>query len=98
MISSLFHDNFKSRKTIPLFIMVYIFFLSDTLYIGHHVDTGLYALPAIADSSEVNPLVDRGLIVLLDKTSFSVLPYYSGNNYNVEPKNVENHTILLGNI
>jgi len=33
----------------------------------------------------------------LDKTSFSVLPYYSGNEYNVEPKNVENHTILLGN-
>jgi len=54
-------------------------------------------LPAIADTSEVNPLVDRGLIVLLDKTSFSVLPYYSGNEYNVEPKNVENHTILLGN-
>lgn len=57
----------------------------------------MYALPAIADTSEVNPLVDRGLIVLLDKTSFSVLPYYSGNEYNVEPKNVENHTILLGN-
>ncbi|XP_050421955.1 serine/threonine-protein kinase/endoribonuclease ire-1 [Adelges cooleyi] len=68
----------------------------NTLYIGHHVDTGLYALPAIAESSEVNPLVDRGLIVLLDKTSFSVLPYYSGNDFNVEPKNVENHTILLG--
>ncbi|VVC31730.1 PUB domain,Pyrrolo-quinoline quinone beta-propeller repeat,Protein kinase domain,Serine/threonine- [Cinara cedri] len=67
-----------------------------TLYIGHHIDTGLYALPAIADTGEVNPLVDRGLIVLLDKTSFSVLPYYSGNEYNVEPKNVENHTILLG--
>ncbi|CAH1726019.1 serine/threonine-protein kinase/endoribonuclease IRE2 [Aphis gossypii] len=67
-----------------------------TLYIGHHTNTGLYALPAIADTDEVNPLVDRGLIVLLDKTSFSVLPYYSGNEYNVEPKNVENHTILLG--
>lgn len=72
-------------------------FYSHTLYIGHHINTGLYALPAIADTSEVNPLVDRGLIVLLDKTSFSVLPYYSGNNYNVEPQNVENHTILLGN-
>lgn len=72
-------------------------FYSHTLYIGHHIDTGLYALPAIADTSEVNPLVDRGLIVLLDKTSFAVLPYYSGNNYNVEPQNVENHTILLGN-
>jgi len=70
---------------------------SHTLYIGHHINTGLYALPAIADTGEVNPLVDRGLIVLLDKTSFSVLPYYSGNEYNVEPKNVENHTILLGN-
>lgn len=33
----------------------------------------------------------------MDKTSFTVLPYYSGNEYNVEPKNVENHTILLGN-
>lgn len=72
-------------------------FYSHTLYIGHHINTGLYALPAIADTGEVNPLVDRGLIVLLDKTSFSVLPYYSGNDYNVEPKNVENHTILLGN-
>lgn len=68
------------------------------MYIGHHINTGLYALPAIADTSEVNPLVDRGLIVLLDKTSFSVLPYYSGNEYNVEPKNVENYTILLGNV
>lgn len=73
-------------------------FCSHTLYIGHHIDTGLYALPAIADTGEVNPLVDRGLIVLLDKTSFSVLPYYSGNEYIVEPKNVENHTILLGNV
>lgn len=72
-------------------------FYSHTLYIGHNINTGLYALPAIADTGEVNPLVDRGLIVLLDKTSFSVLPYYSGNEYNVEPKNVENHTILLGN-
>jgi len=72
-------------------------FHSQTLYIGHHIDTGLYALPAIADTSEVNPFVDRGLIVLLDKTSFSVLPYYSGSNYNIEPKNAENHTILLGN-
>lgn len=79
-----------------LFLIYYVH--SHTLYIGHHIDTGLYALPAIADTSEVNPLVDRGLIVLLDKTSFSVLPYYSGNEHNVEPKNVENHTILLGNV
>lgn len=80
-----------------MYIYIYIFY-SHTLYIGHHINTGLYALPAIADTDEVNPLLDRGLIVLLDKTSFSVLPYYSGNEFNVEPENVENHTILLGNI